>query len=171
MADFEPYFPKILQSEGTVYENDPTDNGGCTHFGIILEDIQTYFNDKSKNCEDVKALTESQAHDIYKKMYWDAFLADSINNQSLAEYIVDGGINQGKGTIAKYIQEIVGVTVDGIFGHGTLAAVNNHDAEDLFNQLKSKRIAHYNAIVANNPPQVKFLKGWINRANCIPFQA
>ena len=175
MANFDPYFPSIIKSEGSVYENDPTDNGGCTKFGIILQTLKDYNFDVNKdgvfNCDDVKALTIDDAKIIYKKMYWDYFKADSIKNQSLAEYIVDGAINQGKGTIAKYVQDIIGVTADGLVGNKTVEAINNHNSKDLFDKLKAKREEKYHKIVANNPSQNKFLKGWLNRLNCIDYQA
>jgi lysozyme family protein len=175
MANFEPYFPSIIKSEGSVYENDPTDTGGCTKYGIILQTLKDYNFDVNKDgvytCEDVKALTLEDAKLIYKKMYWDYFKADSIKNQSLAEYIVDGAINQGKGTIAKYVQTIIGVTADGLVGNKTLEAINSHDSKDLFHKLKEKRTERYHNIVAKNPSQSKFIKGWINRVNCIDYQA
>jgi lysozyme family protein len=175
MANFDPYFPSIIKSEGSVYENDPTDTGGCTKFGIILQTLKDYKFDVNKDgvftCEDVKALTVEDAKTIYKKMYWDYFKADSIKNQSLAEYIVDGAINQGKGTIAKYIQDIIGVTADGLVGNKTIEAINNYNSKELFDKLKAKREEKYHKIVANNPSQNKFLKGWLNRLNCIDYQA
>ena len=173
MANFDPYFPKILKFEGEVYENDPTDTGGCTHFGLILDDLKLFHVDKNQDgkytCEDVKALTKDDAKIMYKKLYWDKFRADEIKNQSLAEYIVDGAINQGAVTIAKYIQHILGLVEDGIFGSKSLEAVNNHDGKDLYTKLKQRRIDKYNAIVANNPSQVKFIKGWMNRVNAIDY--
>jgi lysozyme family protein len=175
MANFDPYFPKIIRFEGTGYTNDPTDMGGCTKFGIILGTLKQYHFDTNKDgvytCDDVKNLTLEDAKVIYKKMFWDYFKADSIKNQSLAEYIVDGGINMGVATIAKYIQHILGLTEDGIFGEKSLEAVNNHDGHDLYNQLKQRRIQKYNAIVANNPSQSKFIKGWMNRVNAINYTA
>jgi len=171
MADFSLLFPKILSSEGTAYENDPTDNGGCTKFGLVLDDVKQFTRDTIKNCEDVKKLTKDDAQMMYKKLYWDYFMADSINNQSLAEYIVDGAINQGKPTITKYVQQIVGVTVDGLFGNKTLAAINSHNPQDLFNQLKALRTDKYNRIVLKDPSQSKFINGWMNRVNSIKYIA
>jgi lysozyme family protein len=175
MANFDPYFPSIIKSEGAEYTNDPVDTGGCTKFGIILQTLKEYKYDVNKDgiftCEDVKGLTLEDAKNIYKKMFWDYFKADSIKNQSLAEYIVDGAINQGRGTIAKYVQEIIGVTADGLVGNKTLEAINAHDPKDLFHKLKSKREDKYHRIVAKNPSQKRFIKGWINRLNCIEYQA
>lgn len=170
MAAFESLFPHILQSEGVVFENDPVDTAGATKFGLITDDLKVYHKDQSKTWEDVKNLTQDEAFKIYKKLYWDYFKADEIKNDSLAHFIVDGAINQGKPTITKYLQQICGVNADGIFGNQTLAAVNNHDAKDLFDQLKQKRIDKYHRIVEKNPSQVKFIKGWLRRVNSISFK-
>ena len=170
MAAFESLFPHILESEGIVYENDPTDTAGSTKFGLIIDDLKTYYHDQTKDWQDVKNLTQDEAFKIYKKLYWDYFKADEIKNDSLAHFIVDGAINQGKPTITKYLQQICGVDADGIFGNQTLAAVNNHDAKDLFDQLKQKRIDKYHRIVEKNPSQARFIKGWLNRVNSIFFK-
>jgi lysozyme family protein len=175
MANFDLYFPKVLQFEGTVYENDPTDKGGCTHFGIILDDLKEFHVDKNKDgkytCEDVMALTKDDAKLMYKKMYWDYFQADKIENQTLAEYIVDSAINQGKGLIARYIQGILGLATDGLVGKVTLSAINSCNPKDLYDKLKEKRIDRYNQIVKANPSQSKFIKGWMNRVNAISYTA
>jgi len=171
MAKFDQYFPRILDSEGRVYENVPGDSGGCTHYGLILDDVKSFFKKLDATCEDVKSLTEDDAFKMYKSLYWDKFFADEILNQSVAEYAVDGAINQGVRLISKYVQEIVGIAVDGVVGKNTVDAINAHDQKDLFDRLKQKRINRYNEIVANNPSQQKFLKGWMNRVNCISFKA
>ena len=170
MAAFESLFPHILESEGIVFENDSADTAGATKFGIITDDLKTYYHDQTKTWQDVKNLTQDEAFKIYKKLYWDAFKADEIKNDSLAHFIVDGAINQGKGTITKYIQQVCGITADGIFGSGTLAAVNAHNPKELFEGLKQKRLDKYHRIVANNPSQQRFIKGWIRRLNSITYK-
>ena len=170
MADFNTYFPIEIGEEGAAYENVPGDNGGCTKYGLTLDDIKEYYNDHTKTCVDVQALDRPTAGLILKKLYWDYFLADRILNDSLAEFIVDGGLNQGKRLIAKWVQGIVGVAQDGVPGPNTLSAINSHSAGDEFHQLYNERMARYNQIVVNNPSQQKFLHGWINRINNIKFK-
>ena len=171
MADFKLYFPEEEILEGVKFENDPNDKP--TKFGLTLDDIHEYNLDVTGDgvidWHDVQALTAPQAGLILKKLYWDFFLADQIENQSLGMYLVDGGLNQGRNLIAKYVQGIVGVTVDGEPGQHTLAAINNADASQLFADLKEKRIARYDTIVANNPSQKVFYNGWMNRVNAITF--
>lgn len=170
MATFDTLFPHILKSEGTEFEWDAVDTAGATRWGLITDDLKTYYHDQTKTWQDVKNLTKDEAFKIYKKLYWDAFKADEIKNDSLAHFIVDGAINQGKGTITKYIQQVCGITADGIFGSATLAAVNAHNPEELFEGLKQKRLEKYHRIVENNPSQQRFIKGWINRLNSISYK-
>ena len=170
MATFDTLFPLILKSEGTEFEWDAVDTAGATRWGLITDDLKTYYHDQTKSWQDVKNLTENEAFNIYKKLYWDALRADEIKNDSLAHFIVDGAINQGKGTITKYIQQVCGIVADGIFGSGTLAAVNAHNPKDLFEGLKQKRLDKYHRIVENNPSQQRFIKGWIRRLNSITYK-
>ena len=166
MANFDEYFPIENQLEGTVYENDADDVGGCTKYGITLIDLVNFYKDKSLNCSHVKAMTRDEAYKVLKGLYWDAYNCSEIPNQSLAEFICDSILNQGK-IIVKYIQQIVGVEVDGVWGLGTLKAVLNYDSKKLFDLLYQKRLTRYEDIVKHNPSQEKFHKGWINRLNAI----
>ena len=56
----------------------------------------------------------------------------------------------------------MGVTVDGGFGNGTLAAVNAYTG-DLLADLHNARCNYYKDIAQNG--SAKFLTGWLNRAN------
>ena len=177
MANFDLYFPKEIIAEGSAYEDVEGDSGGCTKYGLTLDDVKEYHVDLDHNgvfdCNDVKSIDRNTAHNMLKSLYWDYFKADQITNQSLAEFIVDSGLNQGRVLIVKYIQGIVGVEADGHFGPNSLKALLDHladGAEDEFDALYKKREDRYNAIVASRPSQSKFIKGWMNRLNSIKFK-
>lgn len=174
MADFKRYFKQLMLHEGG-FVDDPDDKGGATKFGVTLG---TWIQQgRDKDCDgdidvdDLKLIDLDDAYVIAKINYWDKLKADGIYNQSIAEFIFDWGYNSGYKTAAKKVQETVGVTVDGIIGSQTLKAINDADQEDLFYQLKAKREAFFRSIVANNPSQKKFLKGWLNRNNSFIFHA
>jgi len=168
MADYNKYYPKAFNLEGKVYEDDARDVGGCTKYGITLYDVRLFHRNDDLNCDAVKALDDASAAEILKKLYWDYYEADSIENQSLAEFLVDSRLNQGN-IITRYIQEILGVTVDGIFGQHTLAAIQAHNPKELFDKLHDKRLQRYLDIINNNPSQIVFKNGWMNRLNAIKF--
>jgi type VI secretion system secreted protein VgrG len=173
MANFDLYFPKEIVLEGSVFEDVAGDSGGATKYGLTLDDLQEFHLDENGDgiidVNDIKLLTRTDAGRVLKKLYWDYYYTDTILNQSVGEYVADAGLNQGRVLMTKYIQTIIGVTVDGKFGPNTLKVLNNFNQQDFFNKFKSMRIQRYNNIVANRPSQNKFLKGWINRVNAIPF--
>jgi lysozyme family protein len=174
MADFNLYKPKEFALEGTVYENDPNDTAGSTKFGLTTSDLHEYGLDANSDGKidwmDVRDLSAEDAAKVLKKLYWDFFQADRINNQSLAEFISDAGLNQGRILIAKYVQNILHSTVDGIIGDRTIASINTHpNPQYIFTELYNKRKKRYDTIIANNPSQEVFRKGWYNRLNAIKF--
>ena len=114
-------------------------------------------------------MTDDEAEQIAKQHYWDNCKADSIKSQSIGEIIVDGCYNQGFGYMPVAVQKILGLKPDGIFGNITIAAINSAYQEDLFNKIKLERVRRYNAIVANNSSQKKFLAGWLNRVNSFKY--
>lgn len=68
-------------------------------------------------------------------MYWDRWQADRIENQSVANILVDWVWASGVHGI-KRPQKILGVTVDGIVGDKTIAALNAMDPMSLFFKIK-----------------------------------
>lgn len=178
MADFKLYFPTLCEWEGTVFENVPGDKGGATKYGVILEEwVRLGYDkdgDKDIDVDDLKLINAQDASTIAKSHYWDKLKGDNINNQSIAEFIVDFAYNCGVTTAAKKTQIALGFTgtdIDGKFGNKTVEAINKANQEGLFNKIKELRDLYYKAIVSNNPSQLKFLKGWINRNNSFKFKA
>ncbi|MBK8291001.1 MAG: peptidoglycan domain protein [Flammeovirgaceae bacterium] len=172
MAKFENFAGKLLRLEGG-YVNHPLDKGGPTKYGVILSVWKEYGHDKDGDgdidAEDIKKLTEEDARYIAKKIFWDYFLADHISNESVAEFIVDWGYNSGRKTVAKIVQRLVNVEVDGTVGIQTLRAINSTDQERLFNLLKIERKVFLNNIIRRKPDQIVFYDGWMNRVNSFKY--
>lgn len=172
MAKFENFAGKLLRLEGG-YVNHPLDKGGPTKYGVILSMWQEHGHDKDGDgdidAEDIKKLTEEDARYIAKKIFWDYFLADHISNESVAEFIVDWGYNSGRKTVAKIVQRLVNVEVDGTIGIQTLRAINSGDQERLFNLLKIERKVFLNNIIRRKPDQIVFYDGWMNRVNSFKY--
>jgi lysozyme family protein len=170
MADFEIYFPKLIQHESPKYTNNPRDKGGPTKYGVTLATWKEHGYDKDGDGKitekDVMLITREDARMIAKKLYWDFFQADAIANQSLAELIVDWGYNSGQGLVAQKLRHLLSIAE----GMKVRAQdINIPSAGDLFDQVKSERINFINAIVAHNPSQMTFFKGWMNRINTFNF--
>lgn len=167
MANYKELIPFILRWEGG-FSNRKSDRGGATNKGITLATYRSVFG-QNKSVDDLKKLTDAEWMTIFKKLFWDKCKADSIQDQSIANLLVDWAWNSGATTPIKKLQGILGVTADGIIGKQTLNAVNTKSPLPIFGALKQARISFYNAIVKSNPSQKVFLKGWLNRVNHIVY--
>ena len=107
---------------------------------------------------------------FYKPDFWDIFQADHITNQSIANFIVDWGVNCGD-IVVKKVQALLGVTADGIFGSGSLSALNAQSNLEFFQTLVKARLAYYQHTAEMKPSEAKYLTTWTNRTNSFSFQA
>lgn len=165
MADNRKLIPKILKWEGG-FANIPGDTGGATNKGITIATYRKAFG-KERTIEDLKTITDVEWQYIYKTMFWDRWRADEIENQSIAELLVDWCWASGVYGI-KLPQRVLGVKDDGIVGKKTLAAINDYpDQRELFDKLWNRRKKHFQDIAKNG--KEKFLKGWLNRLNDFKF--
>jgi lysozyme family protein len=176
MADFQRFFPTLLQHEGG-FVDDPVDPGGATNkgitFGTFKECAQRLLN-ITPTVAALKQLTDSQAAVIYKALYWDRIRGDDITLQPLAEIVFDFQVNAGA-TSAKLLQQVLNILgatpplgVDGVIGNGTLAALQAADQRAVYMNFKQKRADYYRNLVAQRPALQKFLNGWLNRVNSFP---
>lgn len=168
MANAEKLMPFILQWEGG-FVDDPDDRGGATNKGVTLTTFRQYYG-QSRTVDDLRNITEEQWLHIFKCGYWDKMKGDDIDNQSVANILVDWAYNSGPKTPSKAVQRIVGATPDGIIGRKTLSSINSRNPEQLFSYIKQERIDFYNNICEKNPSQRKFLKGWMNRVNSLHYE-
>lgn len=166
MANANELVPIIKECEGGFGWH-PSDKGGATNSGVTLATYTYYWKQKGKGkptVSDLKKMTDEEWMDIFKMNYWNPFKADSINNQSIANICVDWGFISGTRTAIKYVQGIVGVDKDGVVGSITINAINGYKSQkELFEKIKAKRKWHFDRIVAKNPSQKVFLRGWYAR--------
>lgn len=173
MANVNDLAPLILKWEGG-FVNDPKDRGGATNMGVTLNTWKRVGYDKNGDKRiDVKDLKLLSKEDVVKKVlkpyYWDKWRADEINNQSIANILVDWVYTSGKYGITK-VQAMLNLKPDGVVGNKTLSAINDYpNQRQLFQRIKNERLAFIDRIVKNNPSQRRFLKGWKNRVNSFKY--
>ena len=168
MADVSKLVPYILRWEGG-YVNDPVDRGGATNMGVTIATWRKVGYDKDGNgdidVDDLKLITQDDVvNRVLKPHYWDRWRADEIRSQSVANILVDWVWGSGANGI-KIPQRVLGVAQDGVVGPVTLAAVNAQDPRAFFEKIKVEREAFLRRIVARDPSQNRFIKGWLNRLN------
>lgn len=166
MADYRKLKPFILKWEGG-YVNDKDDLGGATNKGVTLATFRSVYG-QNKTAGDLRNMTDQQWETIFKKHFWDKWRADEINDQSVANILVDWLWASGAYGI-KIPQRVLGVTVDGVVGAKTLAAVNGKDGKSLFNEIRRERIDFIDRICTSRPQNKKYRKGWLNRINSLKY--
>jgi lysozyme family protein len=160
MANFYEFAPLLHSLEKGVADH-KEDKGGFTVDGVTLSTFRQFYG-AHKTREDLLAMTAGEWAFIMKSGYWDKAKADQIDNQKTAEIIADWCVNSGTARI-RDVQTILGVKPDGAVGPITLKAINSADPAELYRRLMNARIGFFEKIVARNPSQKKFLKGWLNR--------
>ena len=112
----------ILHHEGG-YVNHPKDPGGETNLGVTKRVYEEWGGTK-----EMVDLTVEDVAPIYEKNYWGRVKADDLPN-GLDLCVFDFAVNAGPGRAAKYLQSMIGTTVDGGIGPNTLRAVGNYVEE------------------------------------------
>ena len=169
MSTFAAAWPTLLRHEGG-YVNNPNDPGGATKYGISLRWLKAQGlhgdvnGDLVVDIRDIQALTPDEAATFYQVHWWDKYGYGRINDQSIATKIIDTAVNLGAPRAHRFVQEAVGVTVDGQLGPNTILAVNSYPAPTLLHGIQFRQASYYTMLVENNPRLQEFLAGWENRA-------
>jgi len=186
MAKVDILLPFILKWEGG-FVNDPTDKGGATNKGVTIGTWRQVGYDKDGDgdidVDDLKLLTVEDVRDrVLKPHYWDRWKADQIEDQRVANILVDWVWASGSHGI-KIPQRILGVVVDNQVGPNTLLAVNRrYNPNVLFDMLYNARVDFIEGIVNRSVlayeqkigrqatekellknTQKRFRNGWLNR--------
>ena len=161
---------KFIKTHEGGYCEVKGDNGGATNKGITLALYQHYYGAK-KTKFDLKKLTDEQWQYIFNNEFWNKNNCDKIQDNNIANMLVDFAFNSGNWA-AKKLQQVLGLTVDGIIGTKSLQSINNYpNQEELFNLYKNARMQYLCNIVKAHPNQKKFLNGWLKRVDDIKYEA
>lgn len=174
MANFYSYLPLLQQVEGG-FQKSPDDPGNYnslgelagTNYGISARFYEHVINRPPVEA-DMKAITKSQAEQMFRAYFWNTQKADQIKSQAVANTIIDHHINAGSG--AKLAQQVLNthfgfnVAVDNQIGPQTLSALNSVEPSR-FVQLYNEARAEYYRRVGN----ATFLSGWLYRLKKFAF--
>ncbi|HEX4085905.1 MAG TPA: glycosyl hydrolase 108 family protein [Chthoniobacteraceae bacterium] len=146
-----------------VTEDVPGDSGGLTKWGIDAADHPGV---------DIAGLTLDQASEIYRAGEWTECKCDLLP-AGVDTAIFDAAVNQGVKRSVKMLQQALfqrglPIATDGELGPITLALALKEasiDRRGLLTEMLAQRRQWYGRIVSGNPPDAKFLNGWLNRVN------
>lgn len=157
----------VLDREGG-FVDDPVDRGGCTNRGITQRTLAAW-RKVPVTCDDIRALTEAEAFDIYRHLYVEGpGFADAIANDRLLALVVDYAVLSGPAAATRALQRAIGIADDGVIGPQTKRLLGAQAGSlDVYKKLLADRIGHHVELVLLNPSQRRFLRGWLNR--CVSF--
>ena len=149
----------VLRLEGG-YSNNPIDPGGEAKFGISKRRYPRL---------NIRELTQEQATEIYRRDFWDMNRCGEFAYVPLAAHYFSACVNVGPTVAAKALQRATNamggcLTVDGIAGSRTIAAVNAvADGGLLLNAFFHHLLEHYLGLGYD-----AYLKGWARRVVAFP---
>lgn len=168
--NFDLFFRRVLDDEGTSYEDVPGDNGGPTKCGITIADVARWHGVRcpprgGKGWDDlvqkVRDLNPTIARDIYKKFYWDTVRADELPS-GLDYAVVDYAVNSGTGRAIPTLSDLIG-RKDRTMSDGLVAAARAYpDLKELISHYQDER-RDFLERISQRPSQKKFRKGWLAR--------
>jgi len=151
----------VLRHEGGFVEH-PSDPGGPTKYGITLRTLCEWRGDDTLTADDVRALTEAEAREIYLARYWNPIRGDELPpGVDLA--VFDYAVNSGVRRASRDLQAVVGVPQDGAIGRMTLAAVREHDPSIVIANLCERRRMFLRSLKTYDT----FGRGWVKRVAAI----
>jgi lysozyme family protein len=172
MANFNNAIKFVLAKEGG-YQSHPNDRGNYnsqneligTNMGISAPVLERHLG-RVPTEQDMKALTQATAKEIYRRNFWNPIQGDKLVHDSTAIAIFDWFVNAGRPAIIK-AQEVVNVGTDGVVGRITLKALNEYDPKKFFNEYQEKRVEWYKRLTDRRPSLRVFLNGWLSRISSL----
>ena len=147
-GNFEKCLEITLVHEGG-YVNDKRDPGGETNMGI---------SKRSYPKEDIRGMTRERASAIYRRDFWKPVQGDDLPD-GLDLVAFDAAVNSGPSRGAKWLQQALGVTVDGKIGPQTIAAAQATYAPAAIQRAVGFRLAFLRSLKT----WPTFGKGWTAR--------
>ncbi len=157
-ANFSACFNATLTYEGG-YSDNPHDPGGATYRGVTQRVYDGYRLTHHLGTQWVRRMTDAECEDIYRTQYWIAARCPDLPpGLDLCQY--DEAVNTGPVEAARLLQQALGVPVDGVFGFGTMGAVQScKNVPDLIHKVCAVRLSFYHRLKS----WIFFGVGWNSR--------
>jgi lysozyme family protein len=173
-VNVEDYISQIIAREGG-YADHPNDRGGPTNHGITQQVARAF-----GYMGDMRTMSVTIARQIYRERYWfqPGFSLVNMRSKTIAEELLDTGVNMGPGTAARFLQRALNtlntdqqhypdIGVDGAVGKMTLYALDQfltRRGEDgvkvLLRMLNGQQSVRYIEISEADKRQESFQFGW-----------
>lgn len=160
-AQFLACLKVVLDFEGG-YSDRPNDRGGPTKWGVTQTTYAYYRSHVMKQpVRPVSMMERSECEDLYLRYFYNP-ASCSLMDPKWSLAVFDTTVLCSKDWAIDWLQEALGVTVDGKFGPITYAAMKKAGEGEMVLFL-GLREAFHRRRVTEDPTQEQFLEGWLNR--------
>lgn len=162
-------FAITVAAEGSELDLNPDDRGNWTS-GVIgvgeLRGSKYGISSATYPTLDIAALTETDAQAIYARDFWALIQGDAMP-PVVALTLFDAAVNSGRSVAVHWLQQVLGVGVDGVVGKVTLGALATwHDPVAMATALHQARGRYMIGLESWDI----FRNGWENRLCALPFR-
>ena len=149
------------------------DRGGRTAYGITQHVYDKYRIDNGKPTQDVWDILPDDVHGIYWQQYWRAAKCDLLPDP-LDLVVFDSAVQHGPARSIKWLQTVLGVSADAIFGPRSIQALQDDVAAGMTDAIVaafiSTREQFYKDIISRDSSQLRFQRGWGNRMAALKLE-
>jgi lysozyme family protein len=159
---FERALEFALRWEGGFVDH-PDDPGGATNYGVTQSTYDEWRSRLFLPPQSVQRISSREVRDIYFERYWRSLPLIDTLCYPLQLALFDTAVNFGVWGAITFLQETLGLKVDGIAGRDTHMAIALHNTRETAGKVAELRRAYRYKRIEENPSQAAFLKGWLNR--------
>jgi lysozyme family protein/uncharacterized protein YvpB len=143
-------------------EGHSQDLAGAVNRGISQDTYDTYRQGKGLSPKSVSQITDAEVVIVYRSLFWDRCHAEFMC-LPLAIAHFDTAVNFSVRGSIEFLQETLGLTIDGDFGSATEAALQKQNNLTTAKRYCENRMAYRHHRVKQTPSQEIFLEGWLRR--------
>lgn len=154
----------LLEREG-AYVDHVSDRGGPTNYGVTAAAWGEYrrFGRPATRAE-IQGITREQAVEFYRLRYVTNSPFMAVAYEPLRCQLIDFAVLSGTERATRWLQRVLDVDPTGRMDDRTKLALNRDRGALVNRALVGARVQMFQAIVAADPSQQVFFRGWCARA-------
>lgn len=158
----------LLDREGGFVHN-PADTGGPTKYGITSTTLGMWRKlGRRATVAEVRALSQAEALDIYRRRYVIDPGFDRISYLPLRAQLIDFGVNSGPARAIRWLQRVLRMPPTGVLDEALLEALYFLDTQQALpivnDALVAARLYMIEMVTDADDSQKQFEEGWEGRA-------
>ena len=148
-------------SSWSGFVNNPMDPGGATQDGITLKTLSAHLG-RPATITELKLMPMDMKRSIYRTGFWNAVRGDDLFS-GVDLIVYDAAVMSGPGHAVRWLQEALGVGVDGTIGVNTLRALADASDRMVVEDIRQQRETYFRGL----PGFAHDGAGWLRRLDSI----